>query len=206
MRMYAYIMGIFTEIYVPCPDRVIVSTFHHNALKKTDDKTIMTNCFVRKHFANYEPTRGDYVLLYYKSPFGGILELLAMQARPVKVYGCPENLRTVPNFEYHDISNDEFIKDLAGCSHLVCGAGNQLLGEAIYYGKPIFAIPEPNQSEQRINAFYIDKMNHGTTAAVEDLSAERFWKFFDTFKARQGAGINGAHQAVQEIHNYLGIQ
>jgi uncharacterized protein (TIGR00661 family) len=206
LRIYAYLMGLFTEIYVPRPERVIVSTFHHNALKKTDDQTIITNCFVRKSFNNYQPTIGDYVLLYYKSPFGGILEILAQTNWKIKVYGCPPHLRTVGKFEYQDIDNERFIKDLAGCSHLICGAGNQLLGEAIYYGKPIFAIPEPNQPEQSINAFYVEKMKRGTSCDVENLSIDKFLNFYETFKSEEGVGINGAIEAVTEIHKYLGVQ
>ncbi|RDJ35554.1 MAG: hypothetical protein DWQ19_12110 [Crenarchaeota archaeon] len=203
-KNFARLIGLLTEIYVPRPERVIISTFHCSTLKKLDSKTVLTNCFVRKHFEEHNPTVGDYVLLYYKSSFGGILEILAeIEGIKVKVYGCPPELRTVSKFEYFEISNEGFVEALAGCRHLISGSGNQLLGEAIYYGKPILAIPEHNQPEQMINAHYAEKMGFAYQSNMDELTSEKIQFFFDNFECSKGLGSNGARIAAKEIHAYL---
>ncbi len=205
LRVQAYFIGLLTELYVPRPNKVIISTFHYDMLKKNDNKTVITNCFMRKSFEKYEFVKGDYVLLYYKISFGDILDLLAKTDHKFKVYGCPKEFRTVPHFEYFDISGEGFMADLAGCKSLLCGAGNQLLGEAIYCGKSIFAIPVPNQPEQTINAVYVERMKRGVKCEVEELTTEKIDSFINNFEYKKGSGVNGAIRAAEEIHRYLGI-
>ena len=205
LRFYARCMGMFTELYVPRPQLAIISTFQHADLKKLDARTVIINSFVRKSLEQHPPVEKDYILLYYKSSFGGILEILAKIGENVKVYGCPPQDRITGNFEYCEISNEGFVKDLSGCKHLICGAGNQLLGEGVFYGKPIMAIPEPNQPEQTINAFYIEKMQYGIQCDLDQVSLDKVRFFLDNFKCRQGTAVNGAQEAVQYIHNFLKI-
>lgn len=203
LRFFAYWMGMYTEINVPDPTEIIISTFYHSAVKKTGNVTLV-NCFMRKEFDKYKSIAGDYILVYYKNSCGPkILEILnELDISNVKVYNCPEQNRKY-GFEYHDTSNESFIAALAGCQAIFCGSGNQLLGESAFYGKPIFTIPEPNQPEQLINAYYVDKMGYGAYSELENISTEKVVDFLNTFKQRQCTEANGVDRAVEIINQYL---
>jgi len=204
LRFHAKTMGFFTEALVKDPAAVIVSTFYHEATNPNDASTILTNCFVRKNFEKYPAIEGDYILLYYKKSCDRMLHELAKTKQKVKVYNCPsENRCDYPDFEYHDLANEEFIRDLAGCKCLFSSAGNQLLGESVYYGKPVFVIPEPNQPEQEINGFYINKLNYGVSCPLQKFNTQMVRNFLDTFKCRSQAGVNGVDKAVDVLKKFM---
>lgn len=200
LRVYCFITGIFVETWVPRPNKVVVSAFHHETAKKID-KIVLVNTFIRKEFDKLKPTKGDYVLVYYKKSMNKkILDILQKLNVKVKIYGCPYKEY---NFEYHDISYNKFVNDLAGCSAIIAGAGNQILGESNYYGKPILAIPEPNQHEQYVNGFFLEKMGQGICVFDNELSEKVVSDFLNTFTCREGTGINGVHKAVKEIRGII---
>lgn len=207
LRMWSWAMGLFAEWLVPYPKLAIVSIFYHAKIKKMNNKTVITNCFMRKQMEDIEPTNGDYILVYYKSSCGPkILELLSKTNEKVKIYGHSNvfmGYEICPNFEYCNIDNDNFIRDLAGCKALFCSSGNQLLGEAVYYGKNIFTVPEPKQPEQYINAFCLKQMGFGEFCYWEDLDNDKVWNFLNSLKDRKPNGINGSRQAVDVIKKVL---
>jgi UDP:flavonoid glycosyltransferase YjiC (YdhE family) len=56
---------------------------------------------------------------------------------------------------------------------VVCTGGQQLIGEARYFGKPLLVIPIPNQHEQEINARYAQREGIGDYCPIGRLSPER---------------------------------
>lgn len=48
----------------------------------------------------------------------------------------------IDNLEFRPPGNAEFIRDLAACRAVLSTAGNQLIGEAIHFRKPVLALPE----------------------------------------------------------------
>lgn len=205
-KFYCWLMGLYTELLVPNPDVAIVSTFYHSSIKKKPDKTILVNCFMRTLMENTITSNENFILVYYKSSSGDLLlkELNKISKFiKIKVYGCPKEKRIYSNIEYSDISNEAFIKDLSKCSYLLCSAGNQLLGEAIYYGKPIFAVPEPNQAEQYLNAYFVDKTNCGVICNVNEISINKILSFINKFKTNSSSKINGVNEVVPIINSYL---
>lgn len=202
LRCWAWVMGLFAEWLVPHPLYAVVSIFYHAKIKKMNNRTIITNCFMRKKIEEIQPSYGDYILVYYKSSCGPkILEMLSRTTEKIKVYGCPD--KRYSQFEYCKIDNDAFIRDLAGCKALFCSAGNQLLGEAVYYGKNIFTVPEPKQPEQYINAFCLKQMGFGEFCYYEDLDQRKVMNFLKDLKERKPNGINGSRQAVEVIKKVL---
>ena len=200
LRIYSIIMGIGTELLVPNPVCAVVSTFYHATLRKLNNKTILTNCFMRKALEEIKPTQGDFILVYYKSSCGPkILEMLSKTNEKVKVYGCPT--KPYPQFEYYSIGNN-FIKDLASCKALFCSAGNQLLGEALFYSKNVFAVPEPKQPEQYINAYCLKQMGD-ESCYVEYLNEQIVKSFLNNIKEKKGVGINGARMVVGVIEKVV---
>lgn len=205
-RFYYWIMGVYAELLVPNPDLAIVSTFHHSSIKTKLDKTILTNCFIRNSIENIKTADENFILVYYKISSGDILlkELNKISKFiKIKVYGCPKDKRIYSNIEYYDISNEAFIQDLSKCSYLFCSAGNQLLGEAVFYGKPIFAVPEANQPEQYINAFFIEKIKNGMLCEIKNININKILHFINNFKPKNSSKINGVYEAVDQINRYL---
>ena len=70
-----------------------------------------------------------------------------------------------------------FVEDLASCAGLFSAAGNQLLGEALYFRKPVFAIPEGMHHEQQINAHFLRQMGAGDWTTVESFRADQLAGF-----------------------------
>jgi uncharacterized protein (TIGR00661 family) len=50
------------------------------------------------------------------------------------------------------INNEDFIKSMATCEGVLCGAGFEGPAEALYLGKKVLAIPMKTQHEQHCNA------------------------------------------------------
>lgn len=200
LRLYANLMGVFTEYLTPNVEHSLVSTFYHNAIKVEKENTSLTNCFFRKAFEKHKSTKGDYLLVYYKKSYGEqLLDILSRFDYPVKVFNAPVRKH---KFEYYDLKNEEFIIALAGCRALFAGAGNQLLGESLYYKKPIFAIPEPNQPEQEINGRYVQYMNWGESCGLKDLNEDRIELFLNkSYYSEQSS--NGVYEAIECIRKYL---
>lgn len=204
LRFHAWFMGLYAEWVCPKPDFALVSTFYHSAVKKKHfGRTALVNCFMRKSIEDKKPTHGDYILVYYKVSVGDrMLQELWHTGEKVIVYNCPPEKR-IAGLEYREISNEGFTEALAGCRCLFCSAGNQLLGEAIYYGKRIFAVPEPNQPEQEINAFYLQRMGHGMTCTLPQFDMRKVRKFIQEFETEDlSYPSNGVYEAVKVIEQY----
>jgi len=56
------------------------------------------------------------------------------------------------NISLMAINNDAFIKSLASCSGIICGAGFETPSEALFLKKKLLVIPMKNQYEQHCNA------------------------------------------------------
>src|SRR5262249_6000619 len=132
-----------------------------------------------------QSSEGDYLLVYlnkgqhlFLSKVEHTLRLLDL---PVVVYGTPFR-GEIENLDFRAPSNDGFIRDLANCRAVLSTAGNQLIGEAIYLGKPILAAPE-DAFEQRLNAHMVEHMGVGMRANLSTLSPSDVDRFLgnDTF-------------------------
>jgi uncharacterized protein (TIGR00661 family) len=55
---------------------------------------------------------------------------------------------------------------------VVAGGGFTLMGEAVYLGKPMFAIPVGKQFEQVLNGLWLEKLGYGRSAARLDDAAQ----------------------------------
>lgn len=67
------------------------------------------------------------------------------------------------NITIQPINNEAFIKSLATCTGVMCGAGFETPAEALYLGKKLLVIPMKSQYEQQCNAAALEKL--GVTVA-----------------------------------------
>ena len=193
------LMSVFIKNYIKNEKDIIVSTFHYD---KEITTAKITNVFIRKFFKTLNPINGDYILMYYKPIMDKIINILSKTNFKIKVYGKFDNYYKKNNIEYFPLSYEEFSKDLAGCKALFCTAGNQLLGEARYFGKPIFAIPITNQYEQYVNAFYVKDLKIGTYSKIEHVNEKAILDFLNNLNYYEPHNVDGTEFAINIIKEY----
>lgn len=116
---------------------------------------------LRESVLRRRPRPGDHVLVYQSiSPFPGFFRFLRQIPHPVVVYGFHQNRRE-GNLIFKENSEDGFLDDLAACRYVICAGSHTLTSEALYYGKPVLALPFRGAFEQVLNALYLEKLNYG---------------------------------------------
>ncbi len=192
---YRQLMGV--------PERILLSSFY--PAEPAYPNTSIVGPMLRDEVKRIKPHDGDYLLAYfnkgdhqYLPHIDRALRLLDM---PVVVYGT--SLRgQVENLDFRAPSNEWFVHDLAHCRAVMSTAGNQLIGEAIHFGKPFLALPE-QAFEQRLNAYMIERMGVGMRAELGTLTPsdiDRFLAQHEYYHSNTGrhAG-DGRAQAVQTL-------
>jgi len=85
-------------------------------------------------------------------------------------------------------------------------AGNQTIGEAIHFGKPILALPE-EAFEQRLNAWMIERMGVGMRGDRLNLTpsdVDRFMGNYDFYKSNMSAHAgDGRAEAIATMRRYI---
>jgi uncharacterized protein (TIGR00661 family) len=159
------------------PDRVIVSSFYEAPATFPAARCVGT--LLRDDVFKVRATRGDYLLAYFNkgehqyTPH--VEEALQGAGPPALVYGTTRT-GTDRNVTYRTPGNASFLEDLARCRAVLSTAGNQLVGEALYFGKPMLVHPE-RCVEQRLNAAAVSRMRIGAQTRHEDISAATIRQF-----------------------------
>jgi uncharacterized protein (TIGR00661 family) len=188
LRAYGRLAGEFVERWIKQPWQCIVAVFHRCPASR---KYRYVDALLRRQFSQVAPSDGDQILLYAKGPLGVRMAQIASTTRACFIaYGT----KGVPadNIEYKDASSDAFINDLASCRGVLCSAGQQLIGEARYFGKPILVIPMPGQHEQEINARYAHLEGIGDYSPINHLTSTLIEQTFHRPPAvsRPGNGVD----------------
>ncbi len=166
LRFYQAMISPLIEWMVPRTVPRVVSCFHPEFCHPKQKILAILGPLIREAISRLEPTDGGFTLVYYKEAVGERLLVAAKDlGMPTVVFGGQMQADHWPGFEFHP-HGAGFAEALAGCSWLVCPAGNQLLGEARFLGKRTLCIPQRGQHEQSINAFYMEKIGLG--AALRD--------------------------------------
>jgi UDP:flavonoid glycosyltransferase YjiC (YdhE family) len=87
----------------------------------------------------------------------------------------------------------------------VCTAGNQLVGEALHFGKPVLACPEVGNREQEINARLLAASGAGCWMPFDRLDERALREFLATCTERAHPSLcaDGVHAAVRAIEAQL---
>lgn len=158
-------------------ERVIVSSFFTAPARRTGVRVV--GPVIREEVRRTEPHRGDYLLVYLSTgsaEFTPRVERALLELDiPVRVYGTPRR-GLQGNIHFKPLANLPFIEDLARCRAVFATTGNQLLGEVLYFGKPILGMPI-NCIEQRLNAHQIEKRGIGRQIRRRSVSSAAIRKF-----------------------------
>ena len=164
----------------------IVSSFAFLPLRKEDPSIKCVGVLMRPQVLAADKTHGQHLVAYFRrrAP-AGVLEALKNCGREVRVYGLG-TLSAEGKLRYRPIDPHAFMVDLASSAALVTTAGNQLVGEALYLEKPVFAVPEPGNFEQCVNAFLLEREGVGVSAGADEVQAERIKRFLDELEGYRG--------------------
>ncbi len=158
---------------IPGAAHYFVTTFFYPPLRRK--RTTLVPPILRPEILAARATaeRGDHVLVYQT---GGKHEALveAMRARSdlsFLVYGMERELkedRVDGNLVFRPFSQQGFVDDLASARAVVAGGGFSLMGECVYLGKPMLAVPMRGQFEQVLNAMWLERLGYGLYRDVAD--------------------------------------
>lgn len=203
----AWMMGPAVRAYYGNQVESVISSFYFPPLKPTNERVTQTGVLLRPEVLNVRPSSDGHVLVYLRR-FAEQSQLDALQhcGCEVRVYGLGNRPRD-GRLSFRAINEQTFLEDLASCDALVSNAGNQLVGEALYLGKPVFAIPEVGNFEQFINAHFLRAEGGGdwvTTDQFDDRRLQRFLSDSDNFRlAINRDRLNGMPVVLASIERQL---
>lgn len=166
---YRQLMGV--------PEKILISSFY--AAEPAYPQVRIVGPMLRDEVVAAKPRNGDYLLAYFNKGEHQYLphvdRALRLLDGKVVVYGTGR-VGTDDNLDFRAPSVRGFVDDLAGCRAVLSTAGNQLIGEAIHFGKPILALPE-RAFEQRLNAHMIERMGVGRRGELMTLTPSDIDRF-----------------------------
>lgn len=197
---YRALMGV--------PERILVSSFY--PAEPAYPQVQIVGPMLRDEVLRAKPSEGDYLLAYFNKGEHQYLPHIDRALRlldcKVVVYGTQLRGRD-DNLDFRAPSVDGFVRDLAGCRAVLSTAGNQLIGEAIHFGKPVLALPE-DAFEQRLNGFMIERMGVGMRAEQKSLTPsdiDRFMGNHAWYKSNMHEHArDGRAEAIEALHRHIG--
>lgn len=165
------------KLLVGPAERALVSSFYP-AQPRSNNVSVI-GPLLRNQVRNVRPTSGSHVLAYFNSGASQltppVLAALGNAGVEILLYGahCSGSLGSI---HFRPRGDEAFLRDLASCRAVISTAGNQLVGEAMEYGKPVLAIPE-SSVEQHMNAAAIARLGVGEWLEPDQLTSDRIRAF-----------------------------
>lgn len=186
------------------PERVIVSSFYSAPALRPGTRVI--GPLLREEVRGIKPgPQGDHLLVYLNNGVYQLTERLKSSLQelqmPVRLYGYPQRGRE-GNIEFRPPAGRPFLEDLARAKAVVSTAGNQLVGEALYFGRPLLVLPE-NTVEQRMNAEAVARLGVGETTRFEQLDASVLRRFLERVPLYEKAARKHSTDGREDALNLL---
>lgn len=207
LRAHAFYMRWVVAAYYSGQRHSIVSSFYFPPLRRGCRRVTQVGVMLRPEIRSATPTVGHHLVAYLRRFAGpNVLAALADLGRPVRVYGLGER-PAAGNLSFHAINEERFLADLASCAALVATAGNQLVGEALFLGKPCFVMPEARNYEQFMNAHFLAQTGAGAWMELERVTAAALRAFVgrrDEYAARiDRRRLDGLPAALRTLERFL---
>jgi uncharacterized protein (TIGR00661 family) len=189
------------------PERVLVSSFFRAIPRRPSVKLV--GPLLGPHVRRFRPSLGQHLLVYFNQGPSQLtprmLDEFASLGREVRLYGLGRTGRQGP-LTFRPAMREGFLEDLASCRAVVSTAGNQLMGEAMAYAKPVLVVPE-STVEQRLNAREIVRMGIGESLAPCELRRDAILAFLarsEAYAARaRELESDGQAQAVEWLERWV---
>ena len=207
IRLQVGLMRSIVRTFYAGQLETIVSSFFFPKLLRKHADAKQVGVLLRPDVLKATAYHGDHLVAYFRrSDTNQMIEALHNCGRDVYVYGLGSS-PSVGNLRFKAIHSQRFIEDLATSDGLVCTAGNQLVGEALYLGKPVLAVPEEGNYEQFINSYYLNKSGGGKGMQSGVVSSRDIKQFIENIEQYRGAidreRINGNTETLRLLENYL---
>ena len=207
LQRHAFLMAQIVRGYYHGQVQTVVSSFYFPPLKTNAKDVSQIGVLLRAEVLEATPEHGDHIVVYLRR-FGSpeVFEALEACGCEMRIYGLGAQPST-GRFRFCEIDMHRFIEDLATSRALISTAGNQLIGEALYLEKPVLAMPEHGNHEQRINGHFLREAGAGMTVNMEQITplyTRYFMEQCDAFRARINRGqVHGNTIALKIINQYL---
>ena len=207
LRLHAAFMAWIVRGYFSGQRESIVSSFYFPPLKPAVRGVTQVGTLLRREILEAKPENHGHLLAYCRR-FAGPAAMQALRecGRPVQVFGLGSRPPEA-NLSFHEIHEARFVASLATCAGLVATAGNQLLGEALHLGKPVFALPEARNFEQYINAHFLRASGSGDWKVFEQVTPgdlRRFVERLSGFRPYPDRHrLNGLPEALAVVRRHL---
>jgi uncharacterized protein (TIGR00661 family) len=206
-RVLAHLDATCYRLLMGRPDRVLISSFYDAPPRRPDVRLV--GALPRQAIRELVPSTGEHLLVYFNRGrdqlHEDLLQPLEDLGVPVHIYGSPQRGR-VGRLSFLPTSELPFLEDLASCRAIVSTAGNQLVGEALFLGKPLLVMPE-RCVEQRMNALAVERLGIGRKIDVSELTLPTlrdFLNHLDGYRERMRAQFrDGLPEALAIIDQFL---
>ncbi|MGB9980058.1 MJ1255/VC2487 family glycosyltransferase [Methanobacterium sp.] len=186
--------------FISRPKRYLISTFFYPPVKNKN-KVSLHPPVLRKRILNLKPYNGDHILVYQTSDSNsGLIDTLKSFDEKFVIYGFKME-KEDGNLIFREFNEKEFFKDFESCKAVIANGGFTLMSEAIYLGKPLFAIPVKKQFEQTVNSIYLQKLGYGEFQ--DELTRENFESFLSNIESYKKALSSFKHDKNQQIFKTL---
>lgn len=184
LRWRAWVMGWAVSAYCQGQRETVVSAFFFPPVRRGRTDVTQAGVMLRPEVLAAEPTDRGHLVAYWRR-FASDAAMAALRdcGREVRIYGLGAR-PSAGNLVFREIHEHRFLEDLASASALVSTAGNQLVGEALHLGKPVFAMPEARNFEQYINAVFLAQAG-GEWTELEKVTASQLTGFLSRLEAHR---------------------
>lgn len=198
--------NIIYKQLIPKPDRILASSFYSAPCKH--DRVSVVPAILRNEVYGHESTEGDHLVAYFSKGLAAlshnVVDALTSLPYDVRMYGTHDK-GSYKNIQFKKIGR-KFLKDLASCRAVISTAGNQLVGECMYYKKPMLVMPE-DSVDQRTNARHVDIMGIGiatTFEAFDKATVAHFLSRLDYYKAKASHHeADGREEAIEILDLWI---
>jgi uncharacterized protein (TIGR00661 family) len=195
-----------------------ISSFAHLPPRTGTESICRLGVMLRDDFirAKMNVTNESYLLVYIRKHAPKLFwDAIEKSGRRAIVYGLGSNppvAEDLPNrIVFKNIADEEFVRDLSRCECLITTAGNQLIGEAYFLGKPVLAIPEDGNFEQQLNGWLVANSGGGWATTFVDFNPHILQQFLVALPMlrlslsddQKKSQVYGNDAAIEFIRAYL---
>ncbi len=177
--LFDYFLQGLTPRYLfkPTAQNLIVSFYAPPVQKKYAARVVAP--ILRDEVIASKPRDDGYVLVYQSNTtHRGLVDFLQKATKKTcYLFGYDQTEGQEGNVVFMKKSEKVFLELLEGCSYVIQGGGHTLMTESLYLGKPILTLPIMAMVEQRLNAFYVEKLGYGMQANMLQLEADLLERF-----------------------------
>lgn len=197
------IVKAFVKAKLPFCDHYFIATFFEPPIRKA--RTTLHAPILRPSILNATRSDGDHLLVYQSvGENTQLTKALSKLDREVYIYGARRDAKEEQregNLVYRPFGEQSFIDDLASCHAVIASAGFTLMGECVFLGKPLLAVPIEGQFEQVFNARYLAHLGYGAEAS--ELNHDVIQRFLDRVPKFRHALTTFQHDANRSLFDAL---